>query len=73
MHKWGVRYLTGRSKGQDGDDDDDDAVASPVGDWRPSPEVMSLFEALGAQEWLDFDIIEGRPRDEDMDRPLFRS
>ncbi|KAJ1326790.1 hypothetical protein MN608_08238 [Microdochium nivale] len=81
VHKWGVRYLTGRGKraADDGDDegvngDHDDAAATTtpvvqwhVGDWRPSPEVMSLFEAMGAQEWLEFDIDEGRSRDE----PLF--
>ncbi|CAG5158744.1 uncharacterized protein ALTATR162_LOCUS5233 [Alternaria atra] len=26
-----------------------------VGDWRPSEEVMSLFEILGRQEWLDLE------------------
>ena len=48
-HRWGVKFISGR------------AAAAPttpvvqwqVGDWRPSKEVLSLFETLGRQEWLD--------------------
>ncbi|TQV92639.1 hypothetical protein IF1G_08563 [Cordyceps javanica] len=50
VHRWGVKYVAGRD-GKGGD------AAAPtvqwqVGDWRPSQEVLALFEALGQQEWL---------------------
>jgi hypothetical protein len=57
-HRWGVKFIAGRgSKRQKSNA----AAAAPrppvvqwqVGDWRPSQEVMSLFESLGPQEWLD--------------------
>ncbi|PVH71892.1 hypothetical protein DL98DRAFT_399431, partial [Cadophora sp. DSE1049] len=61
VHKWGVRYLTGRSDGDDGDGKTTTPVVQwQVGDWRPSTGVMELFEALGTQEWLDFEFTEGR-------------
>ncbi|QPG94583.1 hypothetical protein C2857_006434 [Epichloe festucae Fl1] len=55
-----------KKKKKDGDADDAAAAAAAaptpppvvqwqVGDWRPSEEVMSLFESLGRQEWLDFE------------------
>ncbi|KAH6629733.1 hypothetical protein C7974DRAFT_359707 [Boeremia exigua] len=59
-HRWGVKFIAGRgSKRQKSDA----AAAAPtppvvqwlVGDWRPSEEVMGLFESLGRQEWLDFE------------------
>ncbi|KAF1730542.1 hypothetical protein CRV24_010005 [Beauveria bassiana] len=58
-HKWGVKFIAGR--GSEKQKDGDAAAATPippvvqwqVGDWRPSEEVMSLFESLGRQEWLD--------------------
>ncbi|KAK8093698.1 hypothetical protein PG997_000383 [Apiospora hydei] len=63
VHRWGVRYLAGRGSGGD---DGDGKTTTPVvqwqvGDWRPSPGVMALFEALGTQEWLDLQFTEGRP------------
>ncbi|KAF1927816.1 uncharacterized protein M421DRAFT_421657 [Didymella exigua CBS 183.55] len=60
-HKWGVKFIAGRgSKKQKRDDAAAAAPSSPVvqwqvGDWRPSEEVLSLFESLGPQEWLDFE------------------
>ncbi|USP74441.1 hypothetical protein yc1106_01715 [Curvularia clavata] len=58
-HRWGVKLTAGRdSKKQK---DGDDAAPTPplvkwqVGDWRPCEEVMSLFENLGQQEWLDLE------------------
>ncbi|KAI8938744.1 hypothetical protein NX059_004611 [Plenodomus lindquistii] len=60
-HRWGVKYIAGRdSKEQK---DGNAAAVAPtlpvvqwqVGDWRPSEEVLGLFESLGRQEWLDFD------------------
>jgi hypothetical protein len=60
-HRWGVKFIAGR--GSKEQEDGDAAAAAPtlpvvqwqVGDWRPSEEVMSLFESLGQQEWLDFE------------------
>jgi hypothetical protein len=60
-HRWGIKFIAGRgSKKQKGDDDAAAAPTPPVvqwqvGDWRPSEEVMSLFETLGRQEWLDIE------------------
>ncbi|EGX87925.1 hypothetical protein CCM_09548 [Cordyceps militaris CM01] len=59
-HRWGVKFIAGRESRQQ---KDGDAAAAPtlpvvqwqVGDWRPSEEVMSLFENLGRQEWLDLE------------------
>lgn len=59
-HRWGVKFIAGRG---DNKQKDGDAVAGAptpvvqwqVGDWRPSEEVMSLFENLGRQEWLDLE------------------
>jgi hypothetical protein len=57
-HKWRVKFVAGRGSKQN----DGHAVAvapTPsvvqwqVDDWRPSEDVMSLFEILGQQEWLD--------------------
>ena len=67
-HFWGVKFIAGRgSKEQK----PDGAVAAAalmtpvvqwqVGDWRPSEEVMSLFESLGQQEWLDLKWSKYRP------------
>ncbi|KAH7381831.1 hypothetical protein BKA64DRAFT_684351 [Cadophora sp. MPI-SDFR-AT-0126] len=62
VHKWGVRYLTGRGGGGDGDGKTTTPVVQwHVGDWRPSTGVMELFEALGTQKWLDFEFTDGRP------------
>jgi hypothetical protein len=72
-HKWGVKFIAGRgSKIQK--DGDATAAAAPtppvvqwqVGDWRPSEEVMALFESLGRQQWFDLEwnkYIEGPERD----------
>lgn len=66
-HRWGVKFICGRGgrkKAEDGDAAASTAAAEPptppvvqwqVGDWRPSVEVLSLFERLGRQEWLDFE------------------
>ncbi|KAK7987436.1 hypothetical protein PG989_007751 [Apiospora arundinis] len=65
VHKWGVRYLAGGSGGDNGTGNGkttSPAVQWQVGDWRPSTEVMALFEALGTQEWLDLEFTEGRCR-----------
>lgn len=57
-YQWGVKYVAGQGE------KDSSAVSSKVqwqvGDWRPSREVMSLFEGLGQQEWLEFDVGHGR-------------
>ncbi|KAK3898507.1 hypothetical protein C8A05DRAFT_18933 [Staphylotrichum tortipilum] len=58
-HRWGVKFIAGRgSKTQK----DGDAIAPTtpvvqrqVGNWRPSKEVIGLFESLGRQEWLGFE------------------
>jgi hypothetical protein len=61
VHRWGVRYLAGRDKSGEGKATTTTPVVQwQVGDWRPSIEVLSLFEALGTQEWLDFEFTEGR-------------
>ncbi|KAI4915394.1 uncharacterized protein J4E92_009348 [Alternaria infectoria] len=66
-HKWGVKFIAGRgSETQKNGDAAAAALRLPVvqwqvGDWRPSEEVMSLFERLGQQEWLDLEW--GRYRD----------
>ncbi|KAJ4294975.1 hypothetical protein N0V88_005216 [Collariella sp. IMI 366227] len=61
-HIWGVKFIAGRGckKQEDGDAAAAAAPTPPVvqwrvGDWRPSEEVMSLFESLGRQEWLDLE------------------
>ncbi|KAK1992451.1 hypothetical protein LX36DRAFT_674543 [Colletotrichum falcatum] len=67
-HRWGVKFIAGRGdetkKMKDGDAAAAAAAAAAptppvvqwqVGDWRPSEEVMSLFEGLGRQEWLDLE------------------
>ncbi|KAJ1325256.1 hypothetical protein MN608_09967 [Microdochium nivale] len=59
VHRWGVRYRG--SGGGDSKAATTSVVQWQVGDWRPSAEVMALFEALGTQEWLDFEFTEGRP------------
>lgn len=61
-HRWGVKFIARRG-GEKKKKDGDAAAAAPtppvvqwqVGDWRPSEEVMSLFESLGRQEWLDLE------------------
>ncbi|KAL2254981.1 hypothetical protein VTK26DRAFT_4434 [Humicola hyalothermophila] len=56
VHRWGVRY---RRAGGDGDGKGqarEAVVQWQVGDWRPSRSVLDLFEALGQQEWLDFEF-----------------
>lgn len=61
-HRWGVKFIAGRG-GEMEKKDGDSAIAAPtptvvqwqVGDWRPSEEVMTLFESLGRQEWLDLE------------------
>ncbi|TIC90840.1 hypothetical protein CH35J_011063 [Colletotrichum higginsianum] len=64
-HRWGVKFIAGRG-GEKKMKDGDAAVAAAaaptppvvqwqVGNWRPSEEVMSLFESLGRQEWLDLE------------------
>ncbi|KAF5512736.1 hypothetical protein CGCA056_v012738 [Colletotrichum aenigma] len=61
-HRWGVKFIAGRGDEKD-KKDNDAAAAAPtppvvqwqVGDWRPSDEVMSLFESLGRQEWLNLE------------------
>ncbi|KAL8306252.1 hypothetical protein RB597_003199 [Gaeumannomyces tritici] len=70
VHRWGVKLIAGRG-GETKKEEDGDAAAPPaptppvvqwqVGDWRPSQEVMSLFESLGRQEWLDFEWHRYRP------------
>jgi hypothetical protein len=60
-HRWGVKSVAGR--GIKKQEPDGAAAAAPippvvqwqVGDWRPSEEILSLFESLGRQEWLDFE------------------
>jgi hypothetical protein len=60
-HRWCVKFIAGR--GNKKQKDGHAAAAAPispvvqwqVGDWRPSEEVMSLFESLGLQEWLDLE------------------
>lgn len=59
-HRWGVKFIAGR--GSKNQKDGDAAAATPipvvqwqVGDWRPSEGIMSLFENLGRQEWLDLE------------------
>ncbi|KAJ2971094.1 hypothetical protein NQ176_g7860 [Zarea fungicola] len=59
-HRWGVKFITGRGSKKQKDGDAAAAAPTPVvqwqvGDWRPSEEVMSLFESLGRQEWLDLE------------------
>jgi hypothetical protein len=60
-HRWGVKFIAERgSKKQKDGDAAAEAPTPPVvewqvGDWRPSEEVMSLFESLGRQEWLDLE------------------
>ncbi|KAF2997740.1 hypothetical protein E8E14_004065 [Neopestalotiopsis sp. 37M] len=61
VYRWGVRYFAGRGDGCAGNATTTTPVVQwQVGDWRPSIKVMSLFEALGTQEWLDFEVTEGR-------------
>ncbi|KAH7027560.1 uncharacterized protein B0I36DRAFT_351076 [Microdochium trichocladiopsis] len=64
-HRWGVKYITSRGGNGDGGGAEARTTAPTVqwqvGDWRPSPDVMALFEGLGTQEWLDFDSTHGRP------------
>ncbi|KAK1635256.1 hypothetical protein BDP81DRAFT_431197 [Colletotrichum phormii] len=57
-HRWGVKFIAGRGSKKQRKDSDAAAPTPPVvqwqiGNWRPSEEVMSLFEILGRQEWLD--------------------
>lgn len=59
-HRWGVKFIAGRG-GKKQKSDEAAATAEPtlpvvqwqVGNWKPSREVMNLFESLGRQEWLD--------------------
>ena len=67
-HFWGVKFIAGRGS-KEQKPDGAVAAAAPmtpvvqwqVGDWRPSEEVMSLFESLGQQEWLDLKWSKYRP------------
>jgi hypothetical protein len=59
-HRWGVKFIAGRGDNKQKDGDAVAAAPTPivqwqVGEWRPSEEVMSLFENLGRQEWLDLE------------------
>jgi hypothetical protein len=60
-HRWGVKFIAGRGSKKQKDGDAAAVVPTPpvvqwqVGDWRPREEVMSLFESLGRQEWLDLE------------------
>lgn len=60
-HRWGVKFIAGRGSKKQKEGDAAAAAPTPpvvqwqVGDWRPSEEVMSLFESLGRQEWLDLE------------------
>jgi hypothetical protein len=60
-HRWGVKFVAGRGSMKQKDGDAAAAALTlpvvrwQVGDWRPSEEVMSLFESLGRQEWLGFE------------------
>ncbi|KAF2869539.1 hypothetical protein BDV95DRAFT_577620 [Massariosphaeria phaeospora] len=60
-HRWGVKFIAGRDSEKQKDGDAAAEAPTPpvvqwqVGDWRPSEEVMSLFESLGWQEWLDLE------------------
>ncbi|KAL1793942.1 hypothetical protein ACET3X_007363 [Alternaria dauci] len=63
-HRWGVKFIAGRSSKKENDSDAATAGATAptpsvvqwqVGEWRPSEEVMSLFDNLGRQEWLDLE------------------
>ncbi|OAA73371.1 hypothetical protein ISF_00272 [Cordyceps fumosorosea ARSEF 2679] len=58
IHRWGVKY----SAGEKGGDATAPTVQWQVGDWRPSQDVMSIFESLGQQEWLDLEFTDGRKR-----------
>ncbi|KAK2039325.1 hypothetical protein LZ31DRAFT_558858 [Colletotrichum somersetense] len=70
-HRWGVKFIAGRGdeKEKDGNAAAAAAPTTPVvqwqvGEWRPSQEVMSLFESLGRQEWLDLEWNRYRDRSE---------
>ncbi|KAH7037062.1 uncharacterized protein B0I36DRAFT_236427 [Microdochium trichocladiopsis] len=57
-HRWGVKYIAA-------DEDESSNHGGPVvqwqvGEWRPSQRILSLFEALGRQEWRDFEYGHGR-------------
>lgn len=54
-HRWGVRYTRVR-RGTDSTSEESALVQWQVGDWRPSREVMRVFEGLGRQEWLDVEL-----------------
>jgi hypothetical protein len=60
-HRWGVKFIAGRGSNEQIDGDTATTAPTPpvvqwqVGDWRPSEEVMRLFESLGRQEWLDLE------------------
>ncbi|KAH7305461.1 hypothetical protein B0I35DRAFT_483822 [Stachybotrys elegans] len=53
VYKWGLRYVSGNAAGKG-------SVQWQVGAWRPSQDVMMLFEELGEQEYLDFEKQERR-------------
>ena len=60
-HRWGVKFIARQGSKEEKDGNTAAAALIPpvvqwqVGDWRPSEEVMSLFESLGGQEWLDLE------------------
>ncbi|KAJ4333802.1 hypothetical protein N0V87_007370, partial [Didymella glomerata] len=61
-HRRGVKFIAGRgSLMQESNRAAAAAAPTPpvvqwqVGDWRPSQEVMGLFENLGRQEWLNIE------------------
>lgn len=58
-YRWGVRYVraSGQQEGQEGQQQREGVVQWQVGDWRPSQDVLDVFEGLGVrQEWLDFEV-----------------
>ncbi|KAJ3499127.1 hypothetical protein NLG97_g580 [Lecanicillium saksenae] len=69
-HRWGVKFIAGRGSKNQKDGDAAAAAATTilpvvqwqVGDWRPSEEVLSMFENLGRQEWLDLEWDKYRSR-----------
>ncbi|KAJ1325457.1 hypothetical protein MN608_08650 [Microdochium nivale] len=66
-YRWGVKYIssTGQQQGEEekieGENRREGIVQWQVGDWRPSQDVLDVFEQLGIrQEWLDFEVRERR-------------
>ncbi|KAJ1331975.1 hypothetical protein MN608_05440 [Microdochium nivale] len=57
-HRWGVKYIAVNE--DESSDYGGPVVQWQVGEWRPSQRILSLFEALGRQEWRDFEHRRGR-------------